>query len=411
MSDNPLDVAMGLCQAMKLQRNDCFALVKDLKRVSDFLVDIKNVRSRNPVSPDPETLKVEKDKLLKDLIQFLRRYNGHRILFSCNTRRQLMQELGQLKEANDKLRAKLGELLPQFSLSLKVTRVVESKPDEEKARARVIVILSEAKSMHLLVPNEEVDFGKGSWHGGKGAFRGNDAFVRRLEASRIEELQATLEEIKAMSRLSHRNIERLVGITWGGDVTMLTECVHGENLWAVIAKYQADERPIGFDKEKFGIALQIAEALAYAHALDPPVIHQQLLPTDIFVTESGEVKVTGFGCYREPPMCSAIIFPALLPSTLASDKNDVASDMVFFGILLSMLDMHEYPFKQAHTDTRGMFQIVLSIAQGSASLPFSASTPPAISHLGQMCIATTPELRPTAQVAVNVLKNELNEFD
>ena len=50
---------------------------------------------------------------------------------------------------------------------------------------------------------------------------------------------------------------------------------------------------------KFNILFQIARALNYMHTLDPPIIHRDIKPLNIFITSNYSAKIGDFGLAKE----------------------------------------------------------------------------------------------------------------
>ena len=97
-----------------------------------------------------------------------------------------------------------------------------------------------------------------------------------------------LREAQAASALNHPNICTIHEINDDNDVPFIAmEYVEGETLYERIK----DE---GLDlAETLDIALQIADALAEAHAHD--IVHRDIKPVNIIVNRRGQVKILDFG--------------------------------------------------------------------------------------------------------------------
>jgi serine/threonine-protein kinase len=91
-------------------------------------------------------------------------------------------------------------------------------------------------------------------------------------------------EALLLASLNHPNIAAIYGVE---DRALVMELVEGPTLAERIA-----QGPIRLD-EALGVALQIAEALEYAH--EKGVIHRDLKPANVKVTPEGRVKVLDFG--------------------------------------------------------------------------------------------------------------------
>jgi len=134
--------------------------------------------------------------------------------------------------------------------------------------------------------------------GGMGeVYLGHDTRLERKVAVKVlppelvqnaERMKRFAQEAKAVSRLNHSNIITLHDIARAdGIVFLVMEYVAGQSLDELIP-------PGGMPlKTALPMAVQIAEALAAAHSAG--VVHRDLKPGNIMVTESGLVKVLDFG--------------------------------------------------------------------------------------------------------------------
>jgi serine/threonine-protein kinase len=137
--------------------------------------------------------------------------------------------------------------------------------------------------------------------GGMGAvLRGRDVDLGRdlaikvlLEkhANRPEVLRRFIEEAQIGGQLQHPGVVPVYDIGHFGERPFFTmKLVKGHTLQALLA----DRAEPAMDRPRFlGIALQVAQTLAYAHAKG--VIHRDLKPANIMVGAFGEVQVMDWG--------------------------------------------------------------------------------------------------------------------
>ena len=98
-------------------------------------------------------------------------------------------------------------------------------------------------------------------------------------------------EAETVALLNHPNICTIYDIgDHGGRAFIAMECVEGVNLKTFMARNPLDTPAIG------DIASQITEALAAAHAKG--VVHRDIKPGNIIVTDARKVKVLDFGLAR-----------------------------------------------------------------------------------------------------------------
>ena len=117
-----------------------------------------------------------------------------------------------------------------------------------------------------------------------------DAFKRHPRA-----LITLQREAKKTQQLAHPNIVTVYDFDRDDDLIYLTmEELKGQSL-SDFLKHKEKIAALSF-KEKTQFILQIAQALAYAHAKG--LIHSDLKPANIFVTNEGTIKVLDFGISR-----------------------------------------------------------------------------------------------------------------
>jgi serine/threonine protein kinase len=110
-------------------------------------------------------------------------------------------------------------------------------------------------------------------------------------ASRGELLADLSREFYRTQALSHRNIVNVFELDRDGDVDFFTmELLEGELLSGVMARLQ----PIPMSRpQAWAIIREVGSALEYAHAHN--IVHADLKPQNIMITDSGEVRLLDFG--------------------------------------------------------------------------------------------------------------------
>src|SRR5712692_2285602 len=154
-----------------------------------------------------------------------------------------------------------------------------------------------------------------------------------------------VQEAKAASALNHPNIITIHDI-WsdGGADFIVMEYVPGKTLYELVPR---EGMPV---KEALKYAMQIADGLAKAHSAG--IVHRDVKPSNIMVSEDGFVKLLDFGLAKliEPPVAESDATDTVgprtgegkLPGTLAymspeqaeGWKLDARSDIFAFGALL-----------------------------------------------------------------------------
>jgi len=109
--------------------------------------------------------------------------------------------------------------------------------------------------------------------------------------------QRFLREAQTASQLNHPNIATIYETGEAMNVPYIVmEFVKGKNLGEILAK-----RAFAID-EIISIGIQIASALQEAHENEEKIIHRDIKPGNIMLTDKGQVKVLDFGLAKPSPL-------------------------------------------------------------------------------------------------------------
>ena len=180
-------------------------------------------------------------------------------------------------------------------------------------------------------------------------------------ADNPERLQRFRREAKALAALNHPNIVTIHGVEESnGRRFLIMERIEGDSIDRLLP---AGGLPL--DKV-FDIAIQIADALAAAHAKG--IVHRDLKPANVKVTPEGRVKLLDFGLarYDRPGVIEAGnatsqlatrtvditqpgevmgTAPYMSPEQLQGHDVDARSDLFSLGILLYEMVAGSRPFR------------------------------------------------------------------
>ena len=115
--------------------------------------------------------------------------------------------------------------------------------------------------------------------------------LHECPGNREETIEALRRELQCAQTLSHPNIVKVYDVDRDGDVDFFTmELLEGELLSDVMRRFQPApmSRP-----HAWSIIDQIASGLEHAHSRS--VVHADLKPQNIMITNSGEVRILDFG--------------------------------------------------------------------------------------------------------------------
>ncbi len=241
--------------------------------------------------------------------------------------------------------------------------------------------------------------------GGMGTvYRARDEILRRdvalklLRSEKItnrESRAQILYEARAAASLNHPHICTIYQVgEFQGSSYIAMEHVDGQSLSTQVT---AGGLPL---EVIFRYAIQIADALAHAHARG--VIHRDLKTANVVITTQGHVKVLDFGLAKKiqddaneetRSMLSGFqgsdmvgTLPYMAPEILSGETADVRTDIWAFGVLLYNLATGELPFKG-----RTSFELTSSILKDAPDP--AGITNPSLRALILRCLAKKREQR------------------
>jgi serine/threonine-protein kinase len=163
-----------------------------------------------------------------------------------------------------------------------------------------------------------------------------------------EQVQMFLDEARIAAQLRHPHLVQVFELGEHGGAYYLTmEYLHGEDLYAVIARSIELGRPL---PPTFGarVVAAAAEGLASAHDLvgidgkPLQIVHRDVSPQNIFVTYDGAVKVLDFGVAfatnrRQAPTQAGHVkgkYGYMSPEQMSGSKVDRRTDVWALGVVL-----------------------------------------------------------------------------
>ena len=197
------------------------------------------------------------------------------------------------------------------------------------------------------------------------------------------------QEAQTVGRLSHTSIAQLydVGNDGSGTPFLVMEFVSGKNLEHLLA-----HSAIPFASAAVWTA-DLASALAYAHRAG--IIHGDVTPSNIRVTEDDRVKLVDFGVARFAVQVSGsdrvLGTPAYLsPEQIEGRKQDSRSDLFSLGIVLYEMITGVRPF-----GGNSLGEVCAQILTANPIPPsqLQPTLPAAFDRILARCLAKNPDNR------------------
>lgn len=182
-----------------------------------------------------------------------------------------------------------------------------------------------------LLINEEKKLGKGNFGTVYMAmWNGTPVVAKVINDSVPEEKKELLKkEFHVLTKMHHPNVVQLLGYVSDPFIIVMEYLPNGELL-----DYINNNKWLSFSK-KINICIDIMRALCYLHNREPKyLIHRDLKPQNILITESGSAKIADFGISR---LFSRKIEQSVsLDSTIELNKENNDDLTLFVGALRYM---------------------------------------------------------------------------
>ncbi|MCA9606094.1 MAG: protein kinase [Myxococcales bacterium] len=224
-------------------------------------------------------------------------------------------------------------------------------------------------------------------------------------ADDVEFVTMFLDEARLLAALSHPNIAQVFDVgKVEGTYFLAMEHVRGPTLGHLLAASKAAKQLLP-RKEALGIALAIAEALAYAHERRDEVgrpldiVHRDLNPANVMVSYDGAVKLIDFGIAKAATKVyetrAGVIkgtYGYIAPEQLVGNTRvDRRADVFAMGILLYEMVVGQHPYDVS--DEPNLVDRILE-ARYRRPREVRPEVPRDLDRLIASCLTPHPEGRP-----------------
>jgi serine/threonine protein kinase/Flp pilus assembly protein TadD len=200
-----------------------------------------------------------------------------------------------------------------------------------------------------------------------------------------------IREAKSASALDHPNICAIheINKTEDEQVFIVMAYYEGKNLKGKIKRGPMKQR------EVIDIALQVAQGISAAHKKG--IIHRDVKPTNIMITNEGTVKILDFGIAKlsgqeglTRPLSTVGTVSYMSPEQASGEIVDVRTDIWSLGIVIYEMITGRLPFKGDNTQAI-LYNVMNEEPRSVKDLRFEI--PPVLEHIIQKALEKDPKKR------------------
>ena len=174
-----------------------------------------------------------------------------------------------------------------------------------------------------------------------GRWQGRDVAVKVLTDTSAAQLRACEEELLVHAALTtHAGVVRLHGANLSlPDCCIVMERCRGSIFERLHRQHDADlDR-----RDAVDMAAQVAEAMAFLHAQQPPVVHRDLKSHNVLIDADGRCRLCDFGLVGTRAVTAGTP-NYMAPELFLAKAYSTPVDVFAFGVLLNELFTREVPW-------------------------------------------------------------------
>ena len=146
----------------------------------------------------------------------------------------------------------------------------------------------------------------------------------------------------------------------GEELTVIEEYIHGETLY----EYQK-KNGLFNEREAVEIICRLCDILSQLHSFDPPIIHRDIKPMNVMISNDEVVKLIDFDAARENVVGEVEdtylmgIKEFAAPEQYGFGQSDARTDIYALGIMLNVMLTGEVPKNRIYgNDSKTLTKII-----------------------------------------------------